>query len=87
MTERQCPLNRKLLVTCVISALASTVANAQDNDIEEVIVTGSLIRGTPTDAPSPVTIVDRSSIQQQGAAGIWDVIKNLNINADISHKK
>ena len=81
MTERQCPLNRKLLVTCVISALASTVANAQDNDIEEVIVTGSLIRGTPTDAPSPVTIVDRSSIQQQGAAGIWDVIKNLNINA------
>jgi len=52
-----------------------------DPEIEEVIVTGSYIRGTPLDAPSPVQIVDRTSIEAQGAAVIWDVVKNLEVNS------
>ena len=84
MTITRFPAKRKLISSCIFAALASNslVSLGQDSplEIEEVLVTGSLIRGTPIDAPSPVTIVDRTNIEQQGAAGIWDVIKNLNIN-------
>ncbi|MEX2130961.1 MAG: TonB-dependent receptor plug domain-containing protein, partial [Pseudohongiellaceae bacterium] len=74
---------RKILVTCIGLALASSYVQAQqtDTDIEEVIVTGSFIRGAPLDAPSPVQVVDRNSIEAQGAAVIWDVIKNLEVNS------
>lgn len=78
------PHKRKALTTCIALALASNFAYAQqsdDTDIEEVLVTGSYIRGTPLDAPSPVQIVDRQSIEAQGAAVIWDVIKNLEVNS------
>lgn len=84
MKIRKFPAKRKLLASCIFAALAgnSPIALGQESatEIEEVVVTGSLIRGTPIDAPSPVTVVDRANIEQQGAAGIWDVIKNLNIN-------
>ena len=63
--------------------IQSTNVNPQDdpNPIEEVIVTGSYIRSSPLDAPSPVQVIDRSSIEAQGAAQVWDVIKNLEINS------
>ena len=81
--------HRKILATCIAMALASSYAQAQQTtqtnetaqEIEEVIVTGSFIRGTPLDAPSPVQVVDRESIESRGAAVIWDVIKNLEINS------
>jgi outer membrane receptor protein involved in Fe transport len=74
---------RKILVSCIALALSSGYAHAQqaDPDIEEVVVTGSFIRGTPLDAPSPVQVIDRQSIEAQGAAIIWDVIKNLEVNS------
>lgn len=77
---------QKLLVSCIAMALAQTQVKAQqagqdEADIEQIVVTGSLIRGTPLDAPSPVQIVDRDSIDAQGAAVIWDVIKNLEVNS------
>ncbi|MDO8908167.1 MAG: TonB-dependent receptor [Pseudohongiella sp.] len=54
---------------------------AEEREVEEVIVTGSYLRGSPLDAPSPVQVVDRASIEAQGASQIWDVIKNLEINS------
>ncbi len=56
-------------------------ADDEDVEIEEVLVTGSYIRGSALDAPSPVQLIDRASIEAQGAAQIWDVIKNLEINS------
>jgi iron complex outermembrane receptor protein len=75
--------NKTLVLTSVMSGAACLPVFAQDAevDVEEVIVTGSYIRGSPLDAPSPVTTVDRASIEAQGAAQIWDVIKNLEINS------
>ncbi|MCH7817212.1 MAG: hypothetical protein IIC60_11645, partial [Proteobacteria bacterium] len=55
---------RRAITLAVLAAISIPVAaQQQDNEItiEEVIVTGSFIRGTPLDAPSPVQIVDRSS--------------------------
>lgn len=77
------PSRRKAITSAIILASLSLQVAAQQNEaeVEEVIVTGSYIRGTPLDAPSPVTTVDRTSIEAQGAAQIWDVIKNLEINS------
>ncbi|TFH70845.1 hypothetical protein E3V39_14975 [Gammaproteobacteria bacterium LSUCC0112] len=76
---------KNALLLGIISGVSCLPAFAQqantDADIEEVIVTGSYLRGSPLDAPSPVTTVDRTSIEAQGAAQIWDVIKNLEINS------
>jgi len=75
------PSKRKAITLGVILAGLAAPVVAQDGEIEEVVVTGSFIRGSALDAPSPVQIVDRESIEAQGAAIIWDVIKNLEVNS------
>lgn len=55
-------------------------ASAQPQ-IEEVLITGSYLRGSPLDAPSPVQVVDRDDMTAQGAVQIWDVISNMTINS------
>ncbi len=76
------PGQPKALAVGIFMAGLSQVATAQsDGTIEEVVVTGSFISGSPLDAPSPVQVVDRESIEAQGAAVIWDVIKNLEVNS------
>lgn len=79
------PFKRRSVAVAIMAASAGFAmpSLAQDNisEIEEVIVTGSFIRGTPEDAPSPVTIVNRDSIEASGASQIWDVIRNLEVNS------
>ena len=75
------PSKRKAITLGVILAGLAAPVVAQDVEVEEVIVTGSFIRGSALDAPSPVQVVDRTSIEAQGAALIWDVIKNLEVNS------
>ena len=74
------PKRKAITLGVILAGLAAPVV-AQDTEIEEVIVTGSFIRGSALDAPSPVQVVDRESIEAQGAAVIWDVIKNLEVNS------
>ncbi len=76
------PGARKAITLAVLAGLSMPVAAQEDESaIEEVVITGSFIRGTPLDAPSPVQLIDRNSIEAQGAAIIWDVIKNLEVNS------
>ncbi|MFK7864916.1 MAG: TonB-dependent receptor [Pseudohongiellaceae bacterium] len=76
------PWKRRGLALAVMLAGAGTSYQtlAQDDSVEQIIVTGSFISGSPQDAPSPVTIIDRTSIQDQGASQIWDLIRNLEVN-------
>ncbi|PCJ27094.1 MAG: hypothetical protein COA96_04045 [SAR86 cluster bacterium] len=74
---------KALALGIFVAGLAMPVV-AQDDGIEEIVVTGSFIRGSALDAPSPVQLVDRASIEAQGAAIIWDVIKNLEVNSGSS---
>lgn len=74
------PSSRRAITVGVILAGLSAPVVAQDGQIEEVVVTGSFIRGSALDAPSPVQVIDRSSIESQGASAIWDVVRNLEIN-------
>ena len=75
------PGARKAITLAVLAGLSMPVAAQEDDAIEEVVVTGSFIRGTPLDAPSPVQLIDRDSIEAQGAAVVWDVVKNLEVNS------
>lgn len=75
------PGTRRAITLAVMAGISFQASAQDDQTVEEVVVTGSYIRGTPLDAPSPVTVVDRASIEAQGAAQIWDVIKNLEINS------
>lgn len=74
------PSSRRALTIAIIAGMSFQVS-AQDTPVEEITVTGSYFRGSPLDAPSPVQVIDRSSIEAQGAAVIWDVIKNLEVNS------
>ena len=78
------PSRRRGLALAIMAAGAGItmplMAQQSDNDVEEVIVTGSYIRGSALDAPSPVTVIGRDSIEAQGASQIWDVIRNLEVN-------
>jgi iron complex outermembrane receptor protein len=50
-------------------------------DIEEVMVTGSYIKGSATDGASPVEIIDRDTIEDIGATTIADITRNLSVNS------
>jgi outer membrane receptor for ferrienterochelin and colicin len=54
---------------------------AQDEEVEEVVVTGSFIKGSPTDGASPVEIVTRDTIETLGATTIADITANLSVNS------
>ena len=80
------------LITKALFGLASvlafaTVASAQnaseEEGVEEIIVTGSFIRGTPEDAPNPVTIVTREDLINQGNPTVVELIKNLGPSSGI----
>ncbi|MDZ7684744.1 MAG: TonB-dependent receptor [Gammaproteobacteria bacterium] len=45
--------------------------------IEEVVVTGTYIRGASTDAPVPVSVIGRGDIEEMGAPTVTDLVNDL----------
>ena len=58
-----------------VSSLAQTAAPPEA--IEEVVVVGTAIRGTPIDAPHAVSVVDRDALERQGFPLMVDLFKRL----------
>tara|TARA_B110000014_G_scaffold9059_1_gene6313 strand:- start:280 stop:2916 length:2637 start_codon:yes stop_codon:yes gene_type:complete len=76
----------KKILLYIVSLLILTFsilvhANSQTDSIEEVVVTGSYIKGSPTDGSSPVEILDRSEINAMGASTIADITANIAVNS------
>ena len=65
----------------IILFSSSHIALAQDNSIEEIIVTGSYIKVTSKDGSSPVDIITREEIDGIGAFLTSDITRNLSINS------
>jgi iron complex outermembrane receptor protein len=61
------------LVGVVPNAAAATPATSE-GAIEEVIVTGSYIRGTPEDAALPVDVITRDTLQEQRSPDLVSLI-------------
>lgn len=81
----------RLLATSMIvgvATLAGFAANAQttapaaqsaaqDNEVEAVVVTGSLLRRTDTATPSPVQVQTNEQLKAQGITTVADAIRSL----------
>ena len=76
------------LAVFALASLASVSAFAQDATnvpqgaedaapAREIIVTGSLIRGSSEDAPAPIDVITADELAKQGSPSVIDLIKNL----------
>ena len=64
-----------------ISAHAQTsTAAAQGPELQEIVVTGSLIKRTDTETPSPVQIITDQDLKNSGYTNVVDVLRNLSAN-------
>jgi iron complex outermembrane receptor protein len=61
-------------------AMGQTAATAPAPELQEIIVTGSLIKRTDIETPSPVQILTGDQIQQMGYTNISQVLSNLSAN-------
>jgi iron complex outermembrane recepter protein len=66
-------LGALLLAPRALAAAAPEGANT----VDEVIVTGSLIKGTATDAALPVSVIGHAELQKKGSPTVLDLIKSL----------
>jgi iron complex outermembrane receptor protein len=72
-----------LKATSRFAALALAVAFVTPaiaaEDLEEIIVTGSYIKGTPQDAASPVQVLDRDYIKDAGVSDMAELMRRLEV--------
>ncbi len=78
-------MKRKLLWLGVSSVVASiglgTLPAIAAEQIEEVVVTGSYIKGTPEDAALPVDVLTRQDLEDVGDPTIIEMVRNLGITS------
>ena len=66
-------------LTLFVIFISSSLVFAQTE--EEVIVTGSFIKGSPTDGASPVEILNRDTIEGIGAINVADITANIAVDS------
>ena len=71
--------NLKRLLAAMLVAGGSVVATAEE--IEEVVVTGSYIKGTPEDAALPVDVLSRADLEDVGDPSIVEMVRNLGVTS------
>jgi len=59
---------------------ASTTSASQGPELQEIVVTGSLIKRTDTETPSPVQIITSQDLKDSGYTQVADVLRNLAAN-------
>jgi iron complex outermembrane recepter protein len=74
-----------LLATSAAAALFAASAGAQQApasapELQEIVVTGSLIKRTDTETPSPVQIITAEDIKNSGYTNVSDVLRTLSAN-------
>src|SRR3984885_1970351 len=74
-----------LLAACTAATLFAGSAGAQQApasapELQEIVVTGSLIKRTDTETPSPVQIITSQDLKDSGYTQVADVLRNLAAN-------
>ncbi|MFN9375739.1 MAG: TonB-dependent receptor plug domain-containing protein, partial [Novosphingobium sp.] len=90
MSAHQLRFGSASLIALAVAAL-STPAFAQDQAADdtaaenpkEIVVTGSLIRGSREDAPAPIDVIGADELSKQGSPSAIDLLKNLPNSAGI----
>ena len=71
----------RALAAGVVAGLACLAWGEEETEgVEEIVVTGSYIKGTPEDAPLPVTTLQREDLALEGAPTAIDLIKSLSFS-------
>jgi len=75
-------VRRSLLAAAAIAggALPPSIVYAADEPLEEVVVTGSILRRTDTETPSPVTVLSSESLEERGINTISEAVQRLSAN-------
>lgn len=60
--------------------LPLATANAQGTELEEIIVTGSIIRRADIETPSPVTVVSAEQLEDRGINTVSEALQRLSAN-------
>ena len=68
----------ELAATGILSACLVTTAFAAE-EMEEVIVTGSFIKGSAEDAALPIDVLTRTDLEDVGNPSIIEMIRNLGV--------
>ena len=64
-----------------MGTLGAQAAEGGDESIEEIVVTGSYLKRSTEDSPTPLSIVSRADIEELGAIDAKDVINSLTFNS------
>lgn len=73
-----------ILVSALAAIFSFNHTWAQESgELEEVVVTGSLIRGTATDADTNVSVYDRSMMDMQNSPTLVEFTKNLAFSSGV----
>jgi len=56
-------------------AQSGTSDDVAANDTREIVVTGSLIRGSREDAPAPIDVIGAEELSRQGSPSVIDLLK------------
>ena len=74
------------ILAALFAPVSSNAGNATDvrtadSVIEEIVVTGTAIVGTPIDSPYAVDVVDRDALADRGSPALVDLFKDIGANA------
>ena len=66
-----------VLLSSLLAMLGSTNAIGAEDDLEEVVVTGSYLKQSAADSPSPLSVVTSADIEDLGAADVSEIIQAM----------
>lgn len=67
-------------IAVLATGQTASAQNAAADDEKEIVVTGSLIRGTPEDAALPIDVIGAEELSKQGAPSTLELIKALPVS-------
>ncbi|WP_374575388.1 TonB-dependent receptor plug domain-containing protein [Phenylobacterium sp.] len=71
-------------VAVAFSFAAASEALAQEpSTVQEVVVTGSFIKGTPEDAALPVDVISQEDLAKQGSPSTVELLKSLSVSSGV----
>src|SRR5687768_16289131 len=79
-----CAASAAALLVAGVAHAQGRGAPADSTVIDEVVVTGSFIAGTPEDAAIPVEAVTLEELRQQGTPSNLDFVKNMSEVAGVA---
>jgi iron complex outermembrane receptor protein len=74
-------LMKKMFLVATLLPLMATTAQAQDDRVERLEVTGSHIKRIDVEGPSPIQMLDREFLDNSGYNSVSDVLRDITASA------